>query len=410
MAVFFQRIATLILKNLRDELTPDEHAELFAWVNASPENEELFAELTNEDSLRDALQESYQSDETVWEKIMAGIEEESVVPVRKIRVWRYVAAACVTILVVAGIAWWFTDKSNHLIANTPALAVKLEDIVAPVGNNSTLTLSNGTVIILDSTANGTLAYDGNSSVIKKEGILEYSVSEVTNHNFSIDHHTLRTARGGQQKLFLPDGSYVLLNAESSITYPSSFAGNERKVQITGEAWFKIKSIAREDGGGKMPFIVEIISSSGENKGEVEVLGTQFAINAYDNEEAIIKTTLQEGSVRMRNKDQQSIKLNPGQQVQLAPGGNLKLIKDPDLEVAFAFTKNEFVFHSADVETIFRELCRWYPVTVSYPNGKPADLYRGSFPRTSDLKTVLKIFAESDIKFKLEDGNKLIVTP
>lgn len=410
MAVFFQRIATLILKNLRDELTPEEHAELFAWVNASPENEELYTELTNEDSLRGALQEFYQSDETIWNKIVQAIDEEPVVPVRRIRVWRYVAAACITIFIVAGTAWWFTNKSNDFIAKTPALAVKLEDIVAPTGNNSTLTLSNGTVIILDSTANGTLAHEGNSSVIKKEGILEYSVSEVTNNNSSIDHHTLRTVRGGQQKLFLPDGSYVLLNAESSITYPASFAGNERKVQVTGEAWFDIKSVPLEGGKGKLPFIVEIISSSGEIQGEVEVLGTQFAINAYDNEEAIIKTTLQEGSVRMRNKDQQSIRLNPGQQVQLASGGNLKLIKEPDLEVAFAFTKNEFVFHSADVETIFRELCRWYPITVSYPNGKPTEKYRGTISKTSDLVTVFKIFAESDIKFKLENGNKLIVMP
>jgi transmembrane sensor len=410
MAVFFQRIATLILKNLRDELTPEEHAELHAWVNASPDHEKLFGELTDEDSLRNALQEFYESDETIWNKILKGIQEEPVVPVRRIRIWRYVAAACITILVVAGIAWWFTNKSNDFIAKTPALAVKLEDIVAPTGNNSTLTLSNGTVIILDSTTNGTLAHEGNSSVIKKEGILEYSVSEVANSNSSTEHHILRTARGGQQKLFLPDGSYVLLNAESSISYPASFAGNERKVQITGEAWFEIKSIPREGGSGKMPFIVEIVSSSGENPGQVEVLGTQFAINAYDDKEAIIKTTLQEGSVRMRNKDQQSINLNPGQQVQLSSGGNLTLIRDPDLEVAFAFTKNEFVFHSADVETILRELCRWYPVTVTYPNGKPTEKYRGSFSRSSDLATVLKIFAMSEIKYKLEDGNKLIVTP
>lgn len=409
MAVFFQRIATLILKNLRDELTPEEHTELYTWMNASPENEELFAELTNEDSLRDALQEFYQSDETVWNKIVQAIDEEPVVPVRRIRVWRYVAAACVTIFIVAGITWWFTNKSNDFIANTPALAVKLEDIVAPVGNNSTLTLSNGTVIILDSTANGTLAHEGNSSVIKKEGILEYSVSEVNNHISSIDHHTLRTARGGQQKLFLPDGSYVLLNAESSITYPASFAGNERKVQITGEAWFKIKPVLREDGSGKIPFIVEIISSSGENKGEVEVLGTQFAINAYDNE-AVIKTTLVEGSVRIQSKDQQSIKLIPGQQAQLASGGNLKLIKDADLDAAIAFTRNEFEFESADAETIFRQISRWYPITVSFPNGKPKDMYSGTISKNVDLSKLLVIFAASEIKFRLEDGNKLIVMP
>lgn len=406
MAVLFQRIATLILKSLRDELTPDEHVELRAWVHASPENEELFAELTDEDSLRDALQELYTSDETVWNKILQGIEEEPVVPVRRMRPWRYVAAASVTILLAAGFAWWYNNKSNDFIAKTPTPAVQLEDIVIAAGTN-TLELSSGKIIILDSMGNGTLAHEGNSSVDKNDDVLAYSVSPTTNENTLPEYNTLRTALGGQQKLLLPDGSIVFLNAESAVTYPVSFAGNERRIQLKGEAFFNIKSISREGGKGKLPFIVEIISATGENKGEVEVLGTQFVINAYDNE-AIAKTTLVEGSVRMQSKNQ-SIKLIPGQQAQLE-GSNLKLVKDADVEAAIGFTKNEFIFHSADVETIFREISRNFPVTVSFPNGKPKDKYYGSFPRSANLSTVLKIFALSDLKFKLEEGNKLIVMP
>lgn len=410
MALFFQRVATLILKNLRDELTVEEQEELHAWVNDSPENAKLFTELTDEDSLRNALSEFYESDQNIWNKILQGIEEEEpVIPVRRIRVWRYVAAACVTILVVAGIAWLFTNKSNDFIANTPALAVKLEEIVAPSGANSTLELSNGKIIILDSTGNGILTHEGNASVTKKDGVLEYSVSAITNNNSSPEYHTLRTGRGGQQRLYLPDSSIIFLNAESSVTYPVLFKGNERKIRLSGEAWFDIKSIPLEGGKGKLPFIVEIVSAERENQGQVEVLGTQFTINAYDNE-PVIKTTLLEGSVRMQGKDQQSIELIPGQQAQLAAGGNLKLIRDPDLEMAIGFTKNAFVFRSADIETIFREVSRWYNITVVYPNGKPLDKYWGSIPRTSNLATVLKIFAESDLKFKIIEGNKLMVTP
>jgi transmembrane sensor len=413
MDFYFRRIATLILKNLRDELTDEERQKLQTWVNSSPENKKLYAELTNEESLRMALQEFYESDENIWNKILQRVEvEKTAAPVRKIRPWRYVTAASVAILIAAGAFWWYNKSSSNIIAKvtpTPA-AVKLEDIKPPSGNNSTLTLGDGSIIILDSTGNGTLARQGNSTVFKNEGVLQYSFSEnIAKNNTLPAFNTLRTKRGGQQKVLLPDGSAITLNTESTITYPTFFASNERRVKISGEVAFEIKSIPSEDSQDKLPFIVEIFSSDGKYLGEVEVLGTHFAINAYD-DEAVVKTTLAEGSVSMHNKDQQSIKLVPGQQAQLSATGNLKIIKDADVEAALAFTKNEFLFRGADVETIFREVCRWYPISVSYPNGKPKDKLTGTISRNLDLAQLLSIFSDSEIKFKLEDGNKLIVTP
>lgn len=411
MAVLFQRIATLILRNLRQELTDEERTELFEWIESSEENQQLFSELSDEDSLRNALHEFYQSEQDVWNKVLTGIQEQvPVARVRRMRPWRFVAAASVTILIAAGAYWWLGNKSVEKPANDVVVAVKLEDVKAPTGNHSTLTLADGTVIDLDSAKNGDLVR-GNSSVIKKEGVLEYTATTATNEIVLPSHHTLRTGHGGQQRLTLPDGSTVVLNAESAITYPTVFTGNMRTVKLMGEAYFEIKSIAAEGSSGKMPFIVEILSASGEHKSNVEVLGTHFVIKAYDNE-ASVRTTLVEGKVRVTNNatnNPQSATLIPGQQAQLIDG-KLKVIKDADVQSAMGFVNNEFVFRSVDVATIFREASRWYPITVEFPNGKPRDTYSGTISRTVNLQQLLLIFHESAIKFRLEEGNKLIIQP
>jgi transmembrane sensor len=415
MALLSQRIAELILRDLKDELSVEERIELEKWINESDENRMLHSELTTEDSLRTALQELYESDKNVWEKIEEGIQEAPAAPVREIRPWRYLGAASAILLLTAGIFWLFNNNAKDFIARIPLpVTVSLDSIIAPVGNNSSLTLADGTVINLDSVNNGTLAMQGNAAVIKKEGSLEYITSEnagASNDLYKLN--TLRTVRGGQQQLWLPDGSKVLLNAESSITYPTSFVGNVRKVQITGEAYFEIKSIIGEGGKGKMPFLVEIISATGENKGEVEVLGTHFNIKAYDNE-TLVRTTLVEGKVRMYNNvsnNSESIILHPGQQAQLSKTGKLAIAKDDDVvSTAIAWTKNEFLFSGATAAEIFKESCRWYPITVSFPHGEPTERFWGTFDRSEKLSTLLTIFKEGGIKFRLEEGNKLIVTP
>lgn len=411
MAPLFQRISALILKSLRDELSPEEQVELQAWLESSAENRKLYSELTDEDSLRRTLQEFYESDENVWRKIEEDIEEAPPAPVRRMRPWRYVAAASVTIFLAAGAFWWLNDNPKDLIGKTsPApMAVKLEDIVADTVSTSTLTLADGTVVNLDEVANGIIAQQNGSPIIKNDSAVEYSFAATDNKKPA--YNTVNTGRGDQLQLRLPDGSRVWLNAQSSITYPTFFTGDMRSVQLTGEAYFEIKSIATETG--KMPFVVQINSKNKALKGEVEVLGTRFNVNAYD-DEVLVKTTLVEGKVRMRNNitsSAQSVILRPGEQARLAKAGKIAVVKDEyALDMAIAWTKNEFTFRGSTAADIFREACRWYPITVSYPDGEPTETFGGSFDRGVSLAHLLKIFSESGMNFKLEEGNKLIVRP
>ncbi len=89
---------------------------------------------------------------------------------------------------------------------------------------------------------------------------------------------MSTPGGGQYQLVLPDGSKVRLNSASSLKYPTIFNGNKRQVELTGEAYFEIKENKR------MPFVVKT------KKVDVTVLGTEFNINAYD-DEPVLATTL-----------------------------------------------------------------------------------------------------------------------
>jgi len=204
---------------------------------------------------------------------------------------------------------------------------------------------------------------------------------------------LSTPRAAQYQLVLPDGSKVWLNAASSIHYPTAFAGKERKVEITGEAYFEVAQDAR------LPFIVKT------NGMEVKVLGTHFNVNAYE-DEAMVRTTLLEGAVLM-TKDAATALLQPGEQAQLTKAGDLKLVHNADIAEAVAWKNGLFQLNSADVPAIMRQMARWYDVEIVYEEGVPDGHISGKVPRGMNLSQVLEIFEVSGVHFKIE-GRKIIV--
>lgn len=199
-------------------------------------------------------------------------------------------------------------------------------------------------------------------------------------------NTMRTPRGGEYRLQLPDGSKVWLNAASSITYPNIFTGDTRSVEITGEAYFEVaKDAAR-------PFKVQ----AGNMK--VEVLGTHFNINAYPGE-PVIKTTLLEGAVRI-----QDAVLKPGQQASLAATGQFRVEDDVETEEVMAWKNGFFQFNDADMPTVMRQLENWYDITVAYEGRVPKRSFGGAIQRSLPLSKVLDILEENNVRFKIEGRN------
>jgi ferric-dicitrate binding protein FerR (iron transport regulator) len=267
---------------------------------------------------------------------------------------------------------------------------------------------------------------------RENGKLEYSEVNSSRANGSsgqasaIDHspsyNTLSTPKGGQYFLELPDGSKVWLNAASSIRYPTAFDGSERLVELTGEAYFEIKK------NHDKPFRVNFTSTSGageDREGTVEVLGTHFNVNAY-NDESEIKTTLLEGAVKVMSRQSSVDKsayvtaladksannmvvLKPGEQVSISHASQLSHPIPVQTEEAVAWKNGLFYFDNANIQAIMRQLARWYNVDVVYKGKIPARRFAGQVSRNSKLSQVLRILELSKVHFTIE-GNVVTVLP
>ena len=328
-------------------------------------------------------------------------------PVRTIsqsrRRWYYAAAAMLLLFIAAGIYRLLEgNAANTTMVEQPVpVKVPVTDI-APGGDKAVLQLADGSSIILDSASNGLLTSQGNIKVEKQSnGLLVYKINgKQISETDEAFYNTITTPRGGQYQVTLSDGTRVWLNAASSIRFPVLFTGTERKVMITGEAYFEVAKNATK------PFKVKTVSS------EIEVLGTHFNINAYEDEPAV-KTTLLEGLVKVSVPDvagKPSTRfLKPGQQSGVSKSGGISILNNADLEEAVAWKNGRFQFRSADLKSVLRQISRWYDVDVEY-KGNVNLHFTGQLVRDDYVSKVFeKLALTGVVHFKIE-GRKIIVSP
>lgn len=314
-------------------------------------------------------------------------------PVRRLylsRHWGWVAAA--VLILLAGGAYLFNQQTHT--ASTPALPVvqRKEDIM-PGKNGAQLTLSDGKTIVLDSLANGVIAIQGNTDVQLQNGRLAYNKNDQASVRNVVTYNTLRTPRGSQYQVVLPDGTKVWLNAASSIRFPTQFTGAVRETEIAGEAYLEVAKNAA------MPFRVKV------NKSTIEVLGTHFNINAYS-DEPVIRTTLLEGSVKVA-KEAVSVILKPGEQAIIKTNQPLSIDHSPDLDQVMAWKNGRFYFNDADIQTVMRQVSRWYDVEVAYEGKIPDEHFNGKPARDVPLSQMLTILQYTGVKYSIQ-GKKIII--
>ena len=298
------------------------------------------------------------------------------------RTW---AAAAAILLLLAATAT--TLYLNNKKTTTPAPAIAKHDL-PPGHNGAVLTLSNGKQIVLDTAGNGTLASDSHIKVIKKDGQLSYEGKTA-----EVLYNTVSTPKGRQWQLTLNDGTKVWLNAASSIHYPINFTGNQRIIEITGEAYLEVSP------NPGAPFIVKTPTQ------EIQVLGTHFNINAYA-DEPILRTTLLEGSIKVSAAGKTTL-LHPGEQVaNITATGDLATTK-PDVANVIAWINGRFKFDHSDIKTVMRQIARWYDVEVEYRGSLPDYQFAGGTFRNNNLSEVLQVLELSGLHFKLEN-QKIIV--
>ena len=411
-----QRLQDLLEKLLTNDCTAAEKQELF----------QLIETVEDEPQLRDVLEGVWmrynQPSHVVAEDRSAAIlknilNENQVVPLRRKRkLWPYMAAASVVVLIGLGIyrLWLPTSKGPV----KPNIAAITNDVKAPDKSKATLTLAGGQQILLDHTQSGTLATENGSRVVmQKDGQLVYQSAISNRQSAIVTYNTLNNPRGSRVvTLTLPDGTRVWMNAGTSLTYPTAFAASERKVAITGEAYFEVKHLTTT-GAKRVPFVVQMTSPTG-NCGDVTVLGTHFNVKAYD-DEANAKVTLLEGSVKVVGRQtadgrrqtveskEESVVLKPGEQTSVSQKSQPSHPIPVQTEEVMAWKEGLFNYKRSDITEVLRDAARWYDIEIVYEGKKPADTFTGGIDRTATLTELLTILQMTGIHFKLE-GRKLIV--
>ena len=314
------------------------------------------------------------------------------------KIWPAMAAAAIIVITLSAGLFFYLYKP----ANNQQLVKKAQPVnnIVPGGNKATLTLADGSTIILNDAANGKMAKQCGIEITKTaDGQLVYSLSnsKLQTPNSQLIYNVIETPKGGQYQVNFPDGTRVWLNAGSSLRYPVIFAGNERKVELTGEAYFEVAK------NKKLPF--KVVSHTQT----IEVLGTHFNVNSYK-DEAGTKTTLLEGSVRVASLNQNdAVVLKPGQQSQINSDTDSEInIVEADAEEVTAWKNGYFRFNNEGIESIMRKVSRWYDVNIQYQGAVSNEEFNGTISRTKNISEVLEMLETTNaVHFKIE-GRRITV--
>lgn len=389
----YNEIVQLFKKKLQGTIDRDEEIVLMDWAKGNEQREKLLNEIAANDLLLEEVeqwleldrQDIYPWNEKLHLLVQNRIDQHQNTHKNFLRKRFIYVAAAVILLFSVGLGVYLMKSA------TPTQLTGQVDIVdvPSGGNRATLTLGDGRIVQLDEDKEGLVFADGltytdGSAVGGLRGHLSQSV-------------TLSVPKGGKYQVSLSDGSKVWLNAESELIYPSSFIGNERLVQLKGEAYFDIATKAVD--GKRVPFFVKTKAQT------IEVLGTQFNVKAYPDEDETA-TVLVEGLVRIQS-DKKNIKLLPGE-MGISNKLGMRKIAKVDTAEYLAWKNNKFIFNETPLKVALTQLSRWYDVRVVYDNNNSETFFYGEISREKSLLSVLNILQESGVKFKLRKDNQDVI--
>ena len=314
--------------------------------------------------------------------------------------WLWVAAS-VLLLAIAGTWFFFAGKQDGKDEEQPIASTAN---IPPGSDGAILTLADGSTMQLDSLADGLVVRQQGADLVLKNSELAYESKK--NGNTTTVYNTITTPRGRQYQFQLSDGTDVWLNAGSSITFPTAFNTQGRNVSITGEVYFEVAK--KNKDGNRVPFTVSVKNTSDVSRNmDIIVLGTHFNVNAYADEPQV-KTTLLEGSIKLKKNREQYLLL-PGQQARLQSDGTFKMTDQINAEEVLAWKDGFFYFDHTDLQTVMRQLSRWYDVSVEYRGEIPDLKFVGEIPRSAQLDQVFQILGKTKLRFTV-DNRKIIVHP
>jgi len=376
------RIAELLLKSLREELSDSEREELSHWRAEAPEHEVLFSRVQQDEYIDGELKifiEGQKKNPVLWERIRKkGIRRKRR---RFVRLSGWAAAAVV--LVVIGVSLFTRDKREI----TPFVI----RTVLPGSHKAILFMDNGESIELSDSVRMTLG----RGVLAANNQLEYAHSD---RKLIPAYHTLRIPRGGEYRLKLSDGTVVFLNSESELRYPVNFGENSREVELKGEAFFEVVPDPRR------PFMVNA------EQVHVKVLGTSFNINTYDKD--YVETVLVKGAVGIQiHGSDQEWRIKPNELARFDRKNKTLEVTEVDVLPYVTWKEGHFLFKKQSLEKIMDIMARWYDIRVEFQDEAIKKLhFTGDIKRHADISVILKALTASvNVGYKLNDRELILYT-
>jgi ferric-dicitrate binding protein FerR (iron transport regulator) len=371
----YKRIAELISREIDSKLTEEEKEELSNWLNENTGNREAFDRIKSLDNYIQWIRIKKEANiQEGWKTLYSAIQKEKKRFILQ-KMLKYAAAVLLPLLIAGGIYYFTIPKEKSVIAYHTTE-------IKPGTSKAILILNNGKPVILDSNDELSLKETDGSTIKKDKGLLTY-VQPVQKQAKVPLFNTIRIPQGAEYNLILADGTRVFLNSMSEFRYPVQFYGDLREVELTGEAYFEVSH-------SKVPFIVKTAGV------HVEVLGTSFNINAYENSGKVI-TTLVEGSVKIDTKDQAgSCILLPEEQAVFSQTEHQLAVNKVDVSLYTAWKDGKFIFYDTHLEDVMNILTRWYSAEVHFADPVVKELlFSGSIDRYGDIRQILEIIQSTN---------------
>ena len=378
------RLIFLHMQGLTDEM---QERELHEWRTAAPGREELFQRMMSREYMEKRISrfvKTEEEEEKRWQELRS--KRSSGHSVRRIK-WISYAAAIALCLSVGGIFYFFGQEKQPEV-----LSVVEHDIQVP-GYRAVLVLPDGRKVDLEDDTSRSHLLGKDSSLLVKANSLEYR--DINTPDTTEVFHALEIPRGGEYLLVLSDSTVIYLNSESTLSFPVKFQGGERKVYLTGEAYFDVKKDTER------PFVVVAGGL------EVLVTGTTFGVRAYE-DETDIQTTLASGKVTVRAEGK-SVKLVPNKQA-LFDKSTLKLmVRDVDVDLYLAWADGRLVYDNCPLEKILTDLGRWYNIDVFYSRDElRAYQFSLNMKKHEAFSEVLELIAKTgEVQFEIKDNTVIV---
>jgi ferric-dicitrate binding protein FerR (iron transport regulator) len=388
-----QRLTWLVQQYMADKATPQEGQELSDLIRAGT-HQELFATVMAE--MMEQENPAVPANGAMWQQMVQeiiAIDKPMVTPMAKqpaviFRLYKWVAAAVVVLL--AGVAVYYfllrsqpSSQTNN--SKTMPLAIK------PV-NKNVLMLSNGSNVLLDEIPDGSIASRSAVTITKQGTKITYAT---TGKNSIADYNVLSTAKSSMYQVVLPDGSHVWLNAASSIRFPASFTGDQRLVELSGEAWFDVQH------ADKIPFLIRTGAVT------TTVMGTAFDIKAYPGQRSLI-VSVQRGIVQIQAGNKTLTTLTKGQQVRVHSdtGFSKSAI---DTSAVAAWKQGNLFYKDETVKDIMADLQRVFKDSIVIKRtALEQEVITVSFNKSSGIQQALDIICRiTDARLSKQHGTFII---